>query len=74
MSDSTPIKKNGGAGSARRNRHTDKNRANQREREGKNFAQIICKEVKKAFCKQSHKHKKHPANNSESDSNSDYSS
>ena len=33
-SEGTPIKKNGGAGSARRNGHADKNRSNQREREG----------------------------------------
>ena len=36
--------------------------------------QIIHKEVKKAFRKQSHKYKKRPANDSESDSDSDYSS
>ena len=45
-----------------------------RECKGANFARIIRKEVKKAFCKQSHKRKKRHANNSESDSNSDYSS
>jgi hypothetical protein len=55
--DGTPIKRNGGAGSARRNRHSDKNR-NQREHKGANNAQMICKEVKKAFCKQSQKHRK----------------
>ena len=38
---------------------------------GVNCAQIICKEVKKAFRKQSHMRKKPCANNSESDSNSD---
>ena len=41
---------------------------------GANFAQIFCKEVKKAFRKQSHKCKKHHTNYSESDSNSDYCS
>ena len=54
----TPMKRNGGTRSARRNGHSDKNRSNPREREGANYAQMICKEVKKAFCKQSHKHKK----------------
>ena len=72
--DGTPIKRNGGTGSARRNRHADKNRSHQRDRKGTNFVQIICKEVKKAFRKQSHKRKKCRANDSESDSNSDYSS
>jgi hypothetical protein len=70
----TPIKRNGDTGRARRNGHADKHHSNQREREGANFAQIICKEVKKAFCKQSHKHKNHRTNNSKSDSDSDYSS
>jgi hypothetical protein len=70
--DGTPIKRNGGAGSARRNGHADKNHSNQRECKGANFAQIIRKEVKKAFHKQSHKHKKHRTNDSESDSDSDY--
>jgi hypothetical protein len=70
----TPIKKNGGTGSARRNRHADKNCSKQRECEGANHAQIIHKEVKKAFCKHSHKRKKRHANKSESDSDSDYSS
>ena len=42
-----------------------------REREGANYAQIICKEVKKAFRKQSHKRKKRRVNDSESDSDSD---
>jgi len=42
----TPIKRNGGAGSAQRNGHADKHRSNQREQEGENFAQIICNEVK----------------------------
>jgi hypothetical protein len=69
----TPIKRNGGAGSAQRNRHTDRNRSNQREREGANYAQIIHDEVKKAFRKHSHKCKKCHANDSESDSDSDYS-
>ena len=72
--DGTPIKRNGGTGSAQKNGHADKNHSNQRECEGTNIAQIIRKEVKKAFRKQSHKHKKRRANDSESDSNSDYSS
>ena len=38
-----------------------------------NFAQIICKEVKKAFRKQSNKRKKRCTNDSQSDSDSDYS-
>jgi hypothetical protein len=71
--DGTPIKRNGGAGSARKNGHYDKNRSNTRDREGANYAQIIRKEVKKAFRKQSHKRKKRRANDSESDSDSDYS-
>jgi putative hemolysin len=70
----TPIKRNGGAGSTRRNGNADKDHSNQRECEGENFAQIICKEVKKVFRKQLHKSKKRHANNSESDSDSDYSS
>ena len=70
----TPIKRNGGTGSALINGHADKNHSNQREREGANFAQIIHKDVKKAFRKQSHKCKKHCANDSESHSDSDYSS
>jgi len=57
----TPIKRNGGAGSVQRNVHTDRNRSNQRECEGANFAQKIHKEVKKAFYKQSHKSKKRHA-------------
>ena len=72
--DGTPIKRNGGTGSAQRNGHTDRNRSNQRECKGANYAQIIRKEVKKAFRKHSHKRKKCRANNSESDSDSDYSS
>ncbi len=72
--DGTPFKKNGGTGSAQGNSHSDKNHSNTRECEGANYAQLICKEVKKAFRKQSHKHKKHHVNNSESDSSSDYSS
>ena len=70
----TPIKRNGGEGSAQRNGHADKNPSNQREREVYNFAQIICKEVQKAFHKQSNKCKKRRTNDSESDSDSDYSS
>ena len=64
----TPMKRNGGTGSARRNGHTDRKCSNQREHKGVNFAQIICKEVKKALRKQSHKHKKCLTNDSESDS------
>ena len=72
--DGTPIKRNGGASSARRNGHHDKNRSNMRDCEGANYAQLICKEVKKAFRKHLHKRKKRHLNASESDSNSDYSS
>jgi hypothetical protein len=72
--DSTPTIRNGGAGSARKNGHHDKNRSNTRDHEGANYAQIICKEVKKALRKQSHKPKKCRAKDSESDSDSDYSS
>ena len=39
--DGTPNKRNGGAGSTRRNVHSDKNHSNPREREGANYAQII---------------------------------
>ena len=73
-SNGTPIKLNGGTGSTQRNGHTDKHHSKTRELKGANYAQIIYKEVKKAYRKQSHKHKKHCANDSESDSNSDYSS
>ena len=66
---STPIKKNGGTGST----HMQTSRSNQREREGASFSQIIREEVKKAFFKQSHKRKKCHPNDSESDSDSDYS-
>ena len=72
-SNGTSIKRNGGTGSAQRNGHADKNRSNPRECEGLNYAKMICKEVKKAFHKQSHKRKKRHANDSESDSNPDYS-
>jgi hypothetical protein len=72
-SDGTPIKRNGDTGSTQRNGHTNKNHSNQRACEGANFAQIVHKEVKKAFRKQSHKRKKHHANDSESDSDSDCS-
>jgi hypothetical protein len=70
----TPIKRNGGTGSVQRNGHADKNHSNQRECEGANYVQIICKEVKKSFREHSQKLKKRHANNSESDSNSGYSS
>ena len=73
-SNGTPNKRNGGAGTAHKNGTSDRNHSKQREREGANFAQIIRKEVKKVFRKQSHKCKKCRANNSESDSDSDYSS
>ena len=72
--DGTPTKKNGGASSTRRSGHNDRNRLNTRDREGANYAQLIRKEVKKAFRHQSHKRKKRRANDSESDSDSDYSS
>jgi hypothetical protein len=55
----TPIKRNGDAGRAQRNGHSDKHRSKERECKGANFAQIIRKEVKKVFHKQSHKRKKH---------------
>jgi hypothetical protein len=72
--DGTPTKRNGGAGSARKNGQYDRKRSNMRHHEGANYAQIIRKEVKKALRKQSHKRKKRRANDSESDSDSDYSS
>ena len=72
-SNGTPIKKNGGSGGARNNGHADKYHSNQQEHEGANYAQLICKEVKKAFRKHSHKHKEHCVNDSESDSDSDNS-
>ena len=50
----TPIKRNGGTGRAQKNGHAEKIHSNQRESKGANFAQIICKEAKKAFRKQSH--------------------
>ena len=54
-------------------KHTDKRHSKEREHKGANFAQIICKEVKKAFHKHSNKHKKRHMNDSVSDSNSCYS-
>jgi hypothetical protein len=69
----TPIKKNGGTGSTQRNRHVNKHHSKERKIKEANFAQIICKEVMKAFPKQSHKSKKCHTNDSESDSDSDYS-
>jgi hypothetical protein len=45
----TPVKRNGGASSARRNGHHNKNRSNMRDCKGANYAQLICKEVKKAL-------------------------
>ena len=71
-SDGTPIKRNGGAGSTQRNGPADKYNSNPQECEGANFAQIIHKEVKKAFCKQSNKHQIRHTQDSESDSNSNY--
>jgi hypothetical protein len=53
--------KNRGTGSAQ---HADKNPSKEREHEGANLAQIVHKEVKKAFRKQSQKHKKHHTNDS----------
>ena len=67
------LSKGMGVQEAQRSGHADKNCSNQRERKGANFAQIICKEVKEAFCKQSHKRTKPCASDSESDSNSNYS-
>jgi hypothetical protein len=72
--DGTPIKRDGGAGSAQRKGNAAKHHSNQREHKVANFAQIICKEVNKSFCKQLHKHKKHCMTDSESNSDSDYSS
>jgi len=43
------------------------------KRESMKVAQVIRKEVKKVFSKQSHKRKKCHANESKSDSDSDYS-
>eukprot|EP00804_Cyclotella_cryptica_P015513 CCRYP_003554-RA/>CCRYP_003554-RA protein AED:0.37 eAED:1.00 QI:0/0/0/1/1/1/2/0/455 len=63
--DSTPIKKNGGAG---------KPNLKERKPEGANFAQIVRAELKKALCKKSSNHKKRRANDLESDSDSDDSS
>eukprot|EP00804_Cyclotella_cryptica_P031002 CCRYP_013583-RA/>CCRYP_013583-RA protein AED:0.44 eAED:1.00 QI:0/0/0/1/1/1/2/0/395 len=63
--DSTPIKKNGGAG---------KPHSKERKPEGANLAQIVWTELKKALRKKSSKRKRHHANDSESDSNSDDSS
>ena len=73
-SDGTPTKRNGGAGNTQKSGHSGKQRSHDKKREGANFAQIIRKEVKKAFRKQSSKHKKRRANDSDSDSDSDYSS
>ena len=71
-SDGTPTKGNGGAGNTQKPGHSGKQRLNDKKRKGANFAQIIHKEVKKAFRKQSSKHKKCHANDSDS-SDSDYS-
>ena len=68
----TPIKRNGGAAS--KSGHANRYRSKESQREGANYAQLIRKEVKKAFRKQSHKRKKRHGNDSDSDSDSDYSS
>ena len=70
-SKSTPIKRNGGAGNAIKSGHADKHRSKESTHKGANFAQIIRKEVRKAFCQQSHKRKKHRTHEYESDSESD---
>jgi hypothetical protein len=70
--DDTPIKRNEGAAS--KSGHANRYCSKESQREGANYAQLIRKEVKKAFCKQSHKRKKHHGNDSDSDSDSDYSS
>ena len=70
--DGTRVKKNGGAVS--KGGHANRHRSKDNQREGANFAQLIRKEVKKAFRKQSHKHKKRRSNDSDSDCDSDYSS
>jgi hypothetical protein len=73
-SNGTPNKRNGGAGTTRKNGPTDRHRSNHREHEGANFAQILRKEVKRAFHKESNERKKPRAQDLESDSDSDYSS
>ena len=70
--DGTRVKKHGGAVS--KGGHANRHRSKDNQREGANFAQLIRKEVKKAFRKQSHKHKKRRSNDSDSDCDSDYSS
>ena len=69
--DGTPIKRNGGAAS--KSGHANRHRSKESQRQGANFAQLIRKEVKKAFRKQSHTRKKRHGNDSDSDSDSDYS-
>ena len=69
--DGTPIKRNGGAAS--KSGHANRHRSKESQHQGANFAQLIRKEVKKAFRKQSHKRKKCHGNDSDSDSDSDYS-
>jgi hypothetical protein len=73
-SDGTPIKRNGGTGNARKSGHADKHHSKESKHEGANFAQIIRKEVRKAFRQQSHKRKKHRTHEYKSDSKSDDSS
>eukprot|EP00804_Cyclotella_cryptica_P023892 CCRYP_010029-RA/>CCRYP_010029-RA protein AED:0.48 eAED:0.48 QI:0/-1/0/1/-1/1/1/0/72 len=63
--DSTPIKKNGGAG---------KPDSKERKLEDANFAQIVRAELKKALRKKSSKRKRCRANESESERDSDDSS
>ena len=70
--DGTRVKKHGGAVS--KGGHANRHRSKDNQQEGANFAQLIRKEVKKAFRKQSHKHKKRRSNDSDSDCDSDYSS
>jgi hypothetical protein len=71
-SDGTPIKRNGGAAS--NSGHANRSHSKGSQREGANYAQLIRKEVKRAFRKQSHKRKKRHGNDSDSDSDSNYSS
>ena len=70
-SDGTPIKRNGGAGNALKSGHADKHRSRESKHEGATFAQIIQKEVRKAFRQQSHKCKKRRTHEYESDNESD---
>jgi hypothetical protein len=69
--DGTRIKRNGGAAS--KGGHANRHRSKDSQHEGANFAKLIRKEFKKAFHEQSHKHKKHRSNDSDSNADSDYS-